>query len=87
MPLPASGPISIQDVRDFFKNQSIKDLKQLYRGAGIVPDIPQNAHVPTSGAISLGKLHNAYRTSGKSVSKTTSIGKSNSTSIAKSRST
>lgn len=53
MTLQASPPITLQNIQDEFLQPRGTPLSSFYRGAGIVPNSPQNAGVPTSGPISL----------------------------------
>lgn len=76
MPLPNSGEIGLLMIRDFFQKEGEISLSDLYRGGGLVPDIPENSKIPTSGAIGLKDFYGAYRLSLMSVSKTTSTIKS-----------
>ena len=76
MPTTGSGPISIQHIRDFFGRQDINGMSQLYRGGAIVPDIPQNAHVPASGTISMQNMYNTYRLEAQQKSTVKSVQKS-----------
>ena len=63
-----SGAISMQDLIDFFggaPNATIpyyppNNLGSFYKGGAVVPNIAQNAAIPTSGAISLSNFRNAY---------------------------
>lgn len=54
MTLQSSPPISLDDIKgEFGLTGQPVGLTQLYRGAGIVPNSPANANVPTSGSIDL----------------------------------
>lgn len=60
MAIKPSGPIGLgTDLPAEFGGTAPFSLSQYYRGGGRVPDSPQNAAVPTSGAISLGNFYNA----------------------------
>jgi hypothetical protein len=69
MPLNSSGPISIggsvagQSINLEFGRaaNATTSMSELYRGGGLVPDVAQNANVPTSGPISLSQFYNATR--------------------------
>ena len=41
MPLPSSGQLSLLQIRNYYKKTGAISLSQLYRGGGIVPDIPE----------------------------------------------
>lgn len=59
MAIKPSGPIGLgTDLPAEFGGTAPFSLSQYYRGGGRVPDAPQNAAVPTSGAISLGEFYN-----------------------------
>lgn len=51
MPLPSSGHITLNQIKAEFGGNG--SLRAYFRGGGLVPDIPQNAAVPTSGHISV----------------------------------
>lgn len=59
MPLPASGAISMSQLRTEFGGTAPDSLSEYYRGGGLVPDVPDNAAVPTSGTIKLTDFYNA----------------------------
>lgn len=62
MTLPASGPISLLQIQNEFTTPpaaSTKNLLNYRRAAGIVPDSPTNAHIPTTSPISLLQFHGA----------------------------
>ena len=60
MPLPASGAISLNDLQTEFGGSNPIAITEYYRGgSGLVPDIPANSSVPTSGQISLSNFYNA----------------------------
>lgn len=59
MALPSSGPISFNDLATQFGGTQPILLSQYYRGGGLVPDIPPNSGIPTSGEISLNQFHGA----------------------------
>ncbi len=52
MTLQVSGPISLRDIQGEFGGSATNILLQDYfRGGGLVPDIPANSTIPTSGPI------------------------------------
>lgn len=59
MALQASGTITIADIAAEFGGSAPHSLSEYYRGGGLVPDIPANSSVPTSGAISLSNFYGA----------------------------
>lgn len=60
MPLPSSGPISLNDLRAEFGGSGPIKLSDYYRGGGLAPNSPKNTKIPTSGAITLpGDFHGA----------------------------
>ena len=59
MALQTSGEISLFDIRDEFGQSNPVNLLDYYRGGGIVPDIPDNSSVPTSGSISVQDFYGA----------------------------
>ena len=59
MALPASGVISIGNLRTEFSGPTPSALSNYYRGGAYVPNTPTNASVPTSGVISLSNFYNA----------------------------
>ena len=61
MTLPASGVISLLDLQNEFGGSNPIGLNEYYRGGGLVPNISQNASIPTSGAISVSNFYNATR--------------------------
>jgi len=58
MALQASGPISINDLKTEFSSSN-NSLRAYLKNAGIVPNIPANSGIPTSGALSLSDFYNA----------------------------
>jgi hypothetical protein len=58
MALQTSGPISINDLKAEFSSSS-NNLRAYLKNAGIVPNIPDNSAVPTSGALSLTDFYGA----------------------------
>jgi hypothetical protein len=59
MPLPASGAISLNDLQNEFGGSNPIAITEYYRVPnGLVPDIPANSSVPTSGQISLSNFYN-----------------------------
>lgn len=61
MPLQASGAISLSQICTEFQVAQTTPLSSFYRGGAIVPNIPANNGVPTSGALSLSNFYNATR--------------------------
>ena len=59
MALQTSGEISLYDIRDEFGQSNPVPIQDYYRGGGIVPDIPENSSVPTSGSISVQDFYGA----------------------------
>lgn len=59
MPLPSTGPLSLEDIRLEFGGSAPVSLSQYYRGGPLVPDIAQNVGIPTSGTISVGNFYGA----------------------------
>jgi hypothetical protein len=59
MALQTSGKISLGDIRDEFGGSNPVRLSDYYRGGGIVPDVPSNSGVPTSGTIKITDLYGA----------------------------
>jgi hypothetical protein len=57
--LPSSGPLSIQQIGTFFGDTSPHAMNEFYRGGPLVPNIPANASIPTSGQIAVGNFYNA----------------------------
>lgn len=53
MPLPFSGPISMQDIVDEFGGSGSHSLSEYYRGGGFVPPHGGTVGIPSSGPISL----------------------------------
>lgn len=51
MTLPASPPITLQQIQDEFLAPRGTSLTSFYRGGAYVPNSPANAGVPTSGSI------------------------------------
>lgn len=62
MTLPSSGNISLTMIQDEFLAPRGTNLRAFYRGGSYVPNTPQNAAVPTSGAISIKNFYGAART-------------------------
>lgn len=67
MPLQGSGAISLLDIATEFGGTSPHALTEYYRGGGLVPNIPVNNNVPTSGTISLTNFYNASASGGSIV--------------------
>lgn len=61
MALPTSGPISWEMIRAEFGGGYPIQISQYYRGGGLVPNIPANANVPTSGTISAQNFYGATK--------------------------
>lgn len=60
MAVKSSGPISIQDIVNEFGGTEPHSLDEYYRGGSRVPNVsPENANVPSSGAISLEDFYGA----------------------------
>lgn len=58
--LPVTGPLSLKAIQTAFGLSGSLSLSQLYRGGSIIPNgPPQNAGVPSSGAISFSNLYGA----------------------------
>lgn len=68
LPVPASGnqysvtsgEITLGGVQGFFSDTGSIALGDLYRGGGIVPDITENAAVPTTGEIANSDMYGVY---------------------------
>ena len=56
-----SGEITLGGVQTFFSDTGSIALGDLYRGGGIVPDITENAAVPTTGEIANSDMYGVYR--------------------------
>jgi len=61
MALPGSGPISWEMIRAEFGGGYPIYMDQYYRGRGLVPDVPANYGVPTSGAIYASQFYGAVK--------------------------
>lgn len=61
MALPGSGPISWEMIRAEFGGGYPIYAHQYYRGAGLVPNVPANYGVPTSGPIYASQFYNAVK--------------------------
>jgi hypothetical protein len=62
MPLPQSGTISLQDIKQEFNDPRTQiGLGDYYRGGSFIT--PNNLNVPTAGLISLNNFRGAFRTS------------------------
>ena len=58
MPIPGPGTaISIQTIVNEFGGTAPHSLNEYYRGGGLVPNIPQNAAIPTSGTIAMSNFY------------------------------
>lgn len=61
MTLPSSGTISWAMIRDEFGGSNPVAISQYYRGGSLVPNIPANSGVPTSGEIEARDFYGAMR--------------------------
>ena len=62
MAIPGPGPaISIQTIVDEFGGTAPHSLNEYYRGGGLVPDVPANSAIPTSGTIAIGNFYGATK--------------------------
>jgi len=62
MPLPSSGPITLAQIQTEFGGTNPIGLNEYYRGGAFVASgIPQNANIPTSGAISVSNFYGAQK--------------------------
>lgn len=59
MPLPTSGYITLEMIRNEFGGGNPVYLNQYYRNGGRVPNIPENAGIPTGGTIYLSQFYGA----------------------------
>jgi hypothetical protein len=60
MAIPGPGtPLTIGAIADEFGGTPADNLSEYYRGGGLVPDIPANAGIPTSGPIRIGNFYGA----------------------------
>ena len=59
MPLPTSGAITAAMIRNEFGGGNPFYISDYYRGGPRVPNIPENANVPTSGVISFWHFYGA----------------------------
>lgn len=60
MTLPASGQLTLAQIAAEFGQPAVAvNLSQYYRGAGIVPNVPENAAIPVSGPLSLSNFYGA----------------------------
>jgi hypothetical protein len=57
MALPPSGTLSLANIQTEFGGTNPIGLNEYYRNGGRVPNAPQNAPIPTSGAISIGNFY------------------------------
>jgi len=68
MPIPASGPINMSDLRTVFGGSQPDGLGEYYKGGGIVTANATNANVPTSGnPISFSDFRNVSGSSNRNV--------------------
>lgn len=70
MTLPSSGVMSLAMIAGEFGGSPPHALNEYYRGGALVPNIAENANIPTSGQISLGQFYGAKASSGFSVTRT-----------------
>ena len=61
MTIQASGAISLSQLRTEFGGSAPDSLSEYYRGGALVPSIPNNAAVPTSGAIKLRDFYSSTK--------------------------
>jgi hypothetical protein len=61
MPLPSSGPITIQQIATEFGGTAPHSLNEYYRGGAFVANTPANANIPASGAIALSNFYGASK--------------------------
>jgi len=61
MPLPSSGPITIQQIATEFGGTAPHSLNEYYRGGALVANTPANANIPASGAIALSNFYGASK--------------------------
>ena len=59
MPLPSTGPMSLQMIQAEFGGPTPVSLANYYRGGALVPDTPANASIPLSGPIALSNFYGA----------------------------
>lgn len=59
MPLPNSGPISLQDIQNEFGGSNPIGLSEYYRGGQYVPVTPSTINIPVAGPIDLGDFYGA----------------------------
>jgi len=57
MALPPSGTLSLANIQTEFGGTNPISLSEYYRNGGRVPNAPQNAAIPTSGAISISNFY------------------------------
>lgn len=58
MPIPGPGPaISMTTIATEFGGTVPHSLSEYYRGGGLVPNVPVNAAIPTSGTISMSNFY------------------------------
>lgn len=57
MAIPASGTLTLQQIATEFGGTQPISLNQYYRGGSLVPNIPANIAVPTSGLITMGNFY------------------------------
>lgn len=62
MALPSSGLITLLQIKSEFGGTGTVSLTDYYRNGGLVPNMPQNFDVPTSGLISLTDFYGASST-------------------------
>jgi len=59
MAVPAGPTISVTDIVNEFGGTAPHSISEYYRGGGLVPNVPANSAIPTSGQISLSNFYNA----------------------------
>lgn len=61
MPLPATGQISFNDLKNEFLDSDPIKISDYYRGGSLVPNIPPNLNIPTSGEIKLSNFYGSMK--------------------------
>jgi len=59
MALQTSGQITLNDIQGEFGGTNPIEIDEYYRNGGLVPDIPANSNVPTSGQINISDFYGA----------------------------
>jgi|SRR6478736_10246567 len=57
MALPSSGTMTLAMIAGEFGGSTPHSLSEYYRGGGLVPNIPANSGIPTSGSISFSHFY------------------------------